>query len=94
MVMTEVGKFVINPLDESTHDDKTQSNEVHFQHGKTKIKNNSISITFVFRVSPCTCLCKKEDNTDILPKNIIEMIKREKRTQRLLRLIDWLNTSR
>ena len=75
MVMTEVGKFVINPLDESTHDDKTQSNEVHFQHGKTKIKNNSISIAFVFRVSLHICLCKKEDNTVILPKNIIEMIK-------------------
>jgi len=47
---------------------------VHFQHGDTKVIGNDISIGFVFRVSPHSCVCSKHDNRVILPENLINKI--------------------
>ena len=53
---------------------------VHFQHGNTKVKDDTISVAFVFRVSPHTCLCNKHNNTVILPEDIMKDVRMKETT--------------
>ena len=54
--------------------------EIHFQHGKTKVKGNTISIAMVFRVSPHICKCDVRSNKVILDQKILDdIIEKESR---------------
>ena len=80
MVFEEGDLCVINPIDEKPHKDEVTSQEIHFQHGKTKVKGDTISIAMVFRVSPHKCNCDIRNNKVILDKAILDDI-REKESK-------------
>ena len=68
---------ILNPKDEKPHIDHLSQEEVHYQHGNTKVTKDDISIAFVFRVSPHVALCRKDNNSVVLPDNMLEGIQIE-----------------
>jgi len=83
MLLTEGSVCIINPRDEEPHIDELLKRMVHFQHGDTKVIGNDISIGFVFRVSPHSCVCSKHDNRVILPENVINIIKSKEKGKKV-----------
>ena len=80
MLLSEGSVCIINPYDEAPHIDTDMKKTVHFQHGNTKVKDDTISVAFVFRVSPHTCLCNKHNNTVILPEDIMKDVRMKETT--------------
>ena len=62
LVFEEGDLCIINPIDEKSHKDVVTNQEIHFQHGKTKVKGDNISIAMVFKVSPHICKCDIKSN--------------------------------
>ena len=77
MVFEKGDLCIINPYDEKPHMDELTKEEIHFQHGKTKVKGEDISVAMVFRVSPHVCKCDVESNTVIIDQAIIDDIKKK-----------------
>ena len=75
MLLQEGNFLILNPKDEEPHYDVTSKKMIHFQHRDTKINDNDISIAFIFRVSPHSCICSCTDNTVQLPIDIMQKIK-------------------
>ena len=83
MLLTEGSVCIINPKDEEPHIDEIIQKLVHFQHGDTKVTGNDISVGFVFRVSPHSCICRKNDNRVLLPENVIKLIESKEKSKKV-----------
>ena len=49
--------------------------QIHYQHGKVKIKGNNVSVAFTFRVSPHTCECDLATNKVVIDEETMNDIK-------------------
>ena len=83
MLLEEGCICVINPNDEKPHYDFASGKEIHFQHGNTKVIGDDISVAFVFRVSPHTCLCDVGTNKVILPHDVLSDISKKEISSRV-----------
>ena len=83
MLLQEGCICIINPNDEKPHYDLASGKEIHFQHGNTKITADDISVAFVFRVSPHTCLCDMGTNRVILPHDVLSYLSRKEKYSRV-----------
>ena len=83
MLLQEGCICIINPNDEKPHYDLASGKEIHFQHGNTKITADDISVAFVFRVSPHTCLCDMGTNRVILPHDVLSYLSRKEKCSRV-----------
>ena len=70
MLLEEGNICIINPLDEKPHYNEDIKETIHFQHGNVKVSGNSISVGFVFRVSPHKCICNIHDNRVVMSESI------------------------
>ena len=77
MVFEKGDLCIINPHDEKPHFDDVLMEEIHFQHGKTRVNGENISIAMVFRVSPHKCKCDVNSNKVMLDKSIISDFKKK-----------------
>ena len=77
MVFEKGDLCIINPHDEKPHFDDVLMEEIHFQHGKTRVNGENISIAMVFRVSPHKCKCDVNSNKVMLDESIISDIKKK-----------------
>ena len=76
-MMLDEGSFcLVNPKDEEPHIEMGCEYDVHFQHGKVKLKDDSVSVAFVFRVSPHICVCNLETNYVILEEDDLLAIRK------------------
>ena len=80
MMLYEGSFCLVNPKDEEPHIEKGCEHDVHLQHGKVKLKDDSVSVAFVFRVSPHTCICNLETNHVILEEDALVAIKKKELT--------------
>ena len=79
MLLAEGSVLIINPKDEVPHMDMNAEDEIHFQHGETKVVGDDISIAFVFGVSPHICKCNKNTNRVLLEEStILAALERDK----------------
>ena len=83
MLLQEGYMCVINPNDEKPHYDVVSDKEIHFQHGNTKTIADDISVAFVFRVSPHTCVCDMKTNRVILPHDVLSCLSRKEKSGRV-----------
>ena len=74
MLLEEGTICIINPKDKEPHVEVGCEHDVHFQHGEVKIIDDSVSVAFVFRVSPHTCVCDLITNHVIHEKEDIAAI--------------------
>ena len=80
MMLYEGSFCLVNPKDEEPHIEEGCEHDVHLQHGKVKLKDDSVSVAFVFRVSPHTCICNLETNHVILEEDALVAIRKKELT--------------
>lgn len=69
--MDEGSICIVYPGDEKPHMEKDSSYLVHYQHGNVELKDDNISVAFVFRVSPHITKCNVRSNRVLLkPESI------------------------